>query len=158
MEMAIAMTLRDYLASAGVRYDLVPHRHTDSSVDSSRTAHVPAVRVAKAVLVEDEQGYVLAVIPASRRLQIAHLNRLLGRHMGLATEAELGTLFPDCAPGALPPVGGAYGLEVVYDDALADCPDVYFEAGDHENLAHTSGADFLRLMGAAHHGAISRMS
>jgi Ala-tRNA(Pro) deacylase len=152
------MTLQKYLEGAGVHYDLVGHRHTDSSVDSSRTAHVPSGRVAKAVLLEDERGYLLAVIPASRRLQIGHLNRLLGRHMGLATERELTTIFPDCELGAVPPIGGAYGLDVVYDDSFAQCPDVYFDAGDHENLAHTSGAEFLRLMGSVPHGEISRMA
>jgi Ala-tRNA(Pro) deacylase len=156
--MAIAITLRQYLEGAGVRYDLVGHRHADSSMNSSRAAHVPSGRVAKAVMLEDENGYLLAIIPASRRLQIGHLNRLLGRHMGLATEGELTALFPDCEPGAVPPIGGAYGLEVVFDEALSRCPDVYFEAGDHEHLAHTSGTDFLRLMGAAPHGEISRMA
>lgn len=156
--MAIAMTLQKYLEGAGIGYDLVGHRHADSSKNTSQAAHVPSGRVAKAVLVEDERGYLLAVIPASRRLQIGHLNQLLGRHMGLATEAELTTLFPDCELGALPPIGGAYGLEVAYDDSLASCPDVYFEAGDHENLAHTSGAEFLRLMGSVPHGEISRMA
>ena len=58
--------------------------------------------------------------------------------------------------GAVPPIGDAYGLEVIFDDCLNECGDVYFEAGDHMDLVRVGAIDFRDLMGNARHGVISQ--
>ena len=80
-------------------------------------------------------------------MNLGELHRQLNRNLGLATESELGGLFSDCEVGALPAMGPAYGLETVVDDELAEQPDIYFEAGDHEQLIHVSAEAFHTLMG-----------
>ncbi|MDZ7804568.1 YbaK/EbsC family protein [Thiohalophilus sp.] len=152
--MAIALTLQTYLAHKGIAYDLLPHRHTDTSVNSANSAHIPPDRLAKSVILEDENGYVMAVIPANRHVRIGRLNQVLNRRMGLATEAELSPLFNDCDPGALPPLGDAYGIATVVDESLEECPEVYLEAGDHEDLIHLKGTAFRRLMRGSQHARI----
>jgi Ala-tRNA(Pro) deacylase len=74
----------------------------------------------------------------------------------LATEAETQPLFGDCAEGAIPPLGPAYGLEVIIDDSLNGQPEIFFESGDHQALIHMAGADFQRLLPNAMHGRFSR--
>jgi len=152
--MSIALTLQKYLAQKGIAYDLLPHRHTDTSLNSATSAHIPADKLAKPVILEDENGYVMAVIPANRHVKIGKLNQVLHRHMGLATEPELQQLFTDCDPGAIPPVGEAYGIDTVIDDSFNECPDVYFEAGDHEDLIHLKGTSFRKLMKHTQHARI----
>ena len=152
--MAISRTLQTYLAHKGIAYDILPHRHTDTSVNSANSAHIPLDRLAKSVILEDEDGYVMAVIPANRHVRIGRLNRVLNRRMGLATEAELSPLFNDCDPGAVPPLGDAYGITTVVDESLDECPDVYLEAGDHEDLIHLKGTAFRRLMRGSQHARI----
>ncbi len=44
------------------------------------------------------------------------------------------------------------------DDSLLNAPDVYFEAGDHEDLVHLSGVEFLSLLAGARHGRFSRQA
>jgi Ala-tRNA(Pro) deacylase len=44
----------------------------------------------------------------------------------------------------------------VYDDALAGAPEVWFEAGDHEDVVHLRGRDFLRLLEGSLHGRFSQ--
>lgn len=39
--------------------------------------------------------------------------------------------------------------------ALASLANIYFEAGDHERLVHTTGDDFQRLLGGVRHGYYS---
>ena len=80
----------------------------------------------------------------------------MNRNLGLATESELAKLFSDCEIGALPALGPAYGIETVVDDAIAEQPDIYFEAGDHEQLVHVSAESFNALLGdTARHGHFS---
>ena len=154
--MGIATTVRDYLDEAGVNYELVHHAYTPTTRRAAEAARVPADHVAKPVMLEDESGYLMAVGPASRRVELQSLERQLGRRLVLATENELLDLFSDCSKGAVPAVGQAYGVEVVWDDCLAACPDVYFEAGDHTDLVHMSGKEFTFLMGRKPHGRISQ--
>jgi Ala-tRNA(Pro) deacylase len=155
--MSISRTLQDYMAQEQIAYDLVPHTHTGSSMETAAAAHVPGDRLAKGVVVEDEKGYVLAVVPSTHHVQLGVLGReLQRRELRLASEPELKNLFGDCDIGAVPPVGWVYGLQTIVEQDLAAQPDVYFEAGDHEHLIHVSQAEFSRLMGEAARGHFSR--
>ena len=153
--MATALTLKQYLAQHGVEYDVIRHPPTTTSLWTAEESHVPADRLAKAVVLKDRDDYLLAVLPASHHLEIRELEARLNRHVELASEQETEDLFTDCALGAIPPVGAAYGLETIVDDDIATQPDVYFEAGDHKTLVHVPGPAFERLMKGAYHGRFS---
>ena len=143
--MTIAASVEDFLTREGVQYDTIVHAHTRDSAHSAQAAHVPGDRVAKCVMLEDDNGYLMAVIPATHRLDLRALHLELNRELGLATEREEVELFKDCEPGALPPLGPAYGIDMVLEQSLLDEPDLYFESGDHTALIHVSGPDFLKL-------------
>ena len=154
--MAIAMTISDYLADHDVSYDVLTHPHTMSSSQSAQASHVPGARLAKSVVVEDEDGYLMVVLPADRRVDFGELKRQMHRNLGLATERELGSLFRDCELGALPAIGPAYGIETLVDDAIAEQSEIYFEAGDHEQLIRVTNEGFHTLMGEGiRHGHFS---
>ena len=153
--MAIANRLRQYMKEQGVKFEVIRHPHTGSSMQSAELAHIPGDKLAKAVLLEDEQGYLMAVVPATHRLELGALHRELRRQLGLATEREIRELFWDCEAGAIPPTGAAYGIETIIDESLSEKPDVYFEGGDHEELVHVSGDQFRNLMAGVGHAHIS---
>jgi len=154
--MAIARRLQWYLDAKGVRYDVLPHPHSSSSLETARQVHVSADQLAKPVLLEDERGYVMAIVPASHRLDLPRLNQQLHRELELAREREISDLFHDCDRGAMPALGSPYRVPTVYDDALSSAPEVYFEAGDHEDVVHLQGGDFLRLLEGSLHGRFSQ--
>lgn len=153
--MAIAATLKQYLSDQGVDYDAVAHPHTGGSLETAEVAHVSGEDIAKAIVLKDEDGYLVAVLPATYRLQLGALREILGRRLEMADEKELAGLFTDCEPGAVPPVAGAYGLKAIWDENLARLKDVYFEGGDHSNLIRVSGEAFTKLMGDADRGIFS---
>lgn len=153
--MAIASTLRNYLHEHDVQYELVNHSHSQTALESAHAASVPGRQVAKAVVLKDNDGFVVGVVPSNRRLDLEQVNRKLGRQLELADEKELTELYEDCEPGAVPALGDAYGLDVIWDDHLSSIAEVYIEAGDHENLIHLKGADFAALMADKAHGGIS---
>ena len=153
--MSIATSVERRLNQMGVKYDVIWHHHTSSSTYTAQAAHVPGEQLAKCVMLEDDRGYVMAVLPAARKVDLGALHRRLGRELGLATEREFARLFADCEPGAIPPLGDAYGIDTIVDGSLVGKQDIYFESGDHCALVHVSGADFLRLMGDAPRDTIS---
>ena len=150
--MAIAITLQQYLEDHDIRYDVLVHQRTVTARQTARTCEIPKDCLAKAVLMRDGQGYVVAVLPASCRLDKAQLWRLLHRPVELAGEEDAERLFRDCDRGAVPALGQAYGIETVVDERLEQAPEVWLEAGDHERLIHLAGERFRELMAGARHG------
>ncbi|HOP15081.1 MAG: YbaK/EbsC family protein [Gammaproteobacteria bacterium] len=147
--MGIAATLREYLESRGITYEVVEHPHTDSAMRAAEAAHVPGDQVAKPVLLGDEHSYLLAVIPATHRLELDRINQVLSRNLEMLPEDEIEAAFSDCERGAIPAVGEPYGIDVVIEPALLHQPEVYFESGDHEHLIHLHGEVFRDLMANA---------
>jgi Ala-tRNA(Pro) deacylase len=144
--MAIATTLQHYLDDQRVPYDLTTHDLTGSSARTAEASHVSAENVAKGVVIKHKDGFVLAILPATRQVELDALGTFLNGPVCLATEEEVGTLFPDCGQGAVPPLPGAYGLSALIDESLEGRNDIYFEGGDHTTLVHIAGSDFHRLM------------
>ena len=149
-------TITTYLGKLDVRYETLQHRHTLTTHQTISESGVPKRSMAKGVLFCHDDAYVLAVVPAGKRVDHAALSALLGqREVALASEDELAYLFPDCELGAVPAVGAAYGLSSVVDAALLDEEDVYLEAGDHQSLVRIAGQDFRRLMTGVSAGEIT---
>jgi Ala-tRNA(Pro) deacylase len=76
---------------------------------------------------------MLAVIPASQRLDLDKARELLGASgsLRLATEDEIGKDFDAFDVGAIPPFGGLHGIPQVVDRRLLEHDRVLCSAGDH---------------------------
>jgi Ala-tRNA(Pro) deacylase len=147
--MSISNTVKDYLAGNSVDYELIAHSHTQSSGDSASAAHVTGDHLAKAVIVKEDETYLMVVVPSDHHIHMGRLHHLLGQEVGLATEQELISLFPDCEGGAIPPLGTAYRLKTLVDASLLEQPEIYFESGDHRHLVKVTGEQFSRLLSDA---------
>jgi Ala-tRNA(Pro) deacylase len=151
--MTISPRLKSYLDRRGVEFDEVRHEEEMHVNRAARAAELDGDQVAKAVVVRSGEEYMLAVVPASRHVRLDDLEAWLGREVRLAAEPEIEPLFADCALGAIPPIGDAFGLETMVDDRLLATDDIYFEGGDHRTLVHVAAGDWRRLMKNAAHGA-----
>jgi len=149
--MGITITLAQYLMERGVPYDVIEHPYTETASQSATASAIPPDRIAKAVVLKGGDGFMLAVLPASRHIHFGELRKELGRDVDIAKEEQIETLFVDCESGAVPALGGAYGLTVIVDDSLGSQPEMYFEGGDHCSLVHISGPAFWELLGNARH-------
>jgi Ala-tRNA(Pro) deacylase len=143
--MAIAATVERFLAEQAIPCEIVPHRHTGDSLHTAEAAHVSGESVAKAVVLKDEQGYIVAVLPATYKLKIGELHAFTGRrHLELVPEEELGRLFGDCELGAVPALAAAYGVEAVWDESLALSSTLYFEGGITNRSSRSAARTFAK--------------
>jgi Ala-tRNA(Pro) deacylase len=152
--MSIAPTLARYLDQT-VAYDVVLHEPTLSAMRTAAACHIPGDCIAKAVVLRSDGGYLLAVLPASHRLNLPELRAQFGNQIDMASESEIDGLFQDCAHGAVPPVGECYGLDVVVDESIDCQPEIYFEGGDHMTLVHMTQSQFAQLNTNARHDRLS---
>lgn len=153
--MAHATTVEEFLERHHLAHELVSHARSGSSLESARAAHVPPERVAKGVLLNAGGRYVLAVTRADCHLDLDELGRLLRASVELAPREDVENVFDDCAQGAVPPLGPAYGIESVWDEQLMNQPDLYLELGDHRHLVHVRTRDYLALLDNERHGSFS---
>ncbi len=153
--MSIANTVKSYLSEHQIEFELLPHSKTGSSHDTAQSAHVADNHIAKAVIIKDEKGYAMVVIPGNNWVKLQALDDELDRTFELVDEPEIVSLFTDCEPGAVPPLGLAYGLETFLDQQLTTLANIYFEAGDHKNLVHVPADAFHELFKGVRHGYFS---
>ena len=106
------------LDKAGAAYDLLPHAHTESALAEAEALGLGPDDVAKTLVVKTAEGYLRAVLPASRRLDERKVRDVTGgskKDVHLAGEDDLRRDYPDFELGAVPPVGGARRDEVIVD-------------------------------------------
>ena len=152
--MSILKRLKDHLDREQVPYEVLPHQETYRATDLAQTLHVPGKALAKAVMLRVGDRFVMTVLPANWKVDLTRVKEILGTaHVRLATEEEFKGLFPDCEPGAMPPFGHLYGLDVYVDQSLTEDEEIVFHAGTHfeavklryrhfADLAHPKVAEF----------------
>ena len=154
--MTIAPMLQRHMESRGIPYDLMPHDREVVATRIAQAAHISGNSFAKGVLLKSDSGFLVAVIPANRRVDLAELSHRRQERLGLASEDEAREIFKDCDPGAVPACAEAYGIPMIIDRDLTDYDEIYMEAGDHRSLVHLARRDFARLTAKAELASISR--
>ena len=78
MSIAQEQALTDVLVEGGARFELLPHRHTETASAEARALGLELDEVAKTVVVRTPKGYARVVVPASGRVDLGKLRALLG--------------------------------------------------------------------------------
>jgi Ala-tRNA(Pro) deacylase len=144
--MAIPSSIKQYLASKGTAYTVVTHPTAFTAQEEAAVAHVPGREWAKVVVCLADEKPILAVLPAPSSVDFNRLKDLVrARAIRLATEDELGPLYPDCERGSMPPFGPLYGQRVFVDRALTRDPVIVFNAGTHVEAIRMTYEDFAKV-------------
>jgi Ala-tRNA(Pro) deacylase len=139
--------LREYLESNGVQYEVIEHSLAYTAQEIAASAHVPGKQMAKTVMIKIDGRIAMAVLPAPHRVNFERLKEYTSAdQVELANEREFKEMFPDCEPGAMPPFGNLYGMDVYAAESLADEMEIAFCAGSHTELIRLPFKDFERLV------------
>lgn len=139
--------MKDFLDREGVKYETIAHSPAYTARDTAQAAHVQGKDFAKTLIVKIDGRLAMAVLPAPEKLDLAQLKKAAGaKHVSLAFESEFERWFPGCEPGAMPPFGNLYGMEVFVAKSLAADEQIAFNAGSHAELVRTAYKDFERLV------------
>ena len=148
--MAILGKLQEFLDQNRVEYRHTIHPTAYTAREVAAAEHIPACEIAKTVLFLSENGYGMAVLCADSVVDLEQLRLSLGlSRLRLATEAELGELFPQCELGAMPPFGNLFNLPVYVDSRVSTQEEIAFNAGTHRDVIHLRFRDFERLANPA---------
>jgi Ala-tRNA(Pro) deacylase len=135
----------EFLERHGVPYEVVEHERTQTAAAEARAAGMPPADVAKTVVLRDQEGVRLAVIPASHRLDLHKVKRELGsKGLRLVTEQEMAEEFGDFEVGAVPPFGPLFHALELVDERLLDHDRILCGGGDHEHGVLVDPHDMVR--------------
>ncbi|MCI0745825.1 MAG: YbaK/EbsC family protein [Verrucomicrobia subdivision 3 bacterium] len=142
-----ARKLKEFLDSNHVKYVQLTHSPAYTAQEVAAMAHIPGKEMAKTVMVKIKGKLAMAVLPANRKVVLQDLRDITGdESVTLASEAEFQSAFPDCEPGAMPPFGPLYGMDVYVSPSLAADEEIAFNAGTHTEVIKMAYRDFERLV------------
>lgn len=145
--MSITKRLKEFLDDNGAPYTHCTHRLAYTAQEVASAQHVKGREMAKTVILRADGKFLMAVLPASHKVDMAALKSALPYpEVQLATEYEFAVLFPDCEIGAMAPFGNLYGLPVFVDTLLTMDHEIVFNAGTHVDTIRMSYKDFDRLV------------
>ena len=122
-------TVTEYLTQMGVPFVVLRHARVQTALgEASRWASLPRAWPRRSCSIGPV--HVLAVVPASRRLDM-HLVRaaLRAHHAHLATEEELGRHFPEFRARKLPALGSLVDAPIVIDPEFILHEELVFAGG-----------------------------
>lgn len=137
----------NYLDSEKVSYEVLQHPEAYTAPGLARALHVPGRAVAKVVILNVGERFVMAVLPSTWKVDLKRLREIFEPSpVRLATEEEFRVLFPDCDLGAMPPFGNLYGLAVYVDRSMAEDEEIIFPVGNHFQAVKLPYQVFARLV------------
>jgi Ala-tRNA(Pro) deacylase len=144
--MAVKPSVQEFLRTANVPYSVFPHVRAYTAQQEAAVTHTPGRDWAKAVVCFADGAPIQAVVPADRRVNLERLRQAArAQTIRLAAEEELEWLFPDCEPGAMPPLGAMYNQRVFVDELLTREAQIVFNGGTHQDAVCMAYEDYARL-------------
>ena len=142
-----ASKVKEYLDQNNVHYVTILHDPVYTAQEKAASAHVSGKELAKTVLVKIDGEMAMVVMAANERLDVRELKKELNvKKISLADEKDFVSFFPGCEPGAIPPFGNLYGMNVYISDALSRDDEIAFSAGSHIELIKLTMNDYSKMV------------
>ena len=142
------MNVKHFLEERHIPFETIKHSETFDAQHLAQALATPGREVAKTVLLraDHDYRYIVAVLPASYRIDLDELSRFLGgAELELATELEIAERCPDCEFGVLPPFGSHYGAQTIVDESLASDETISFEGSSHTEAMRMKYLDYYNF-------------
>jgi Ala-tRNA(Pro) deacylase len=131
MPPSVCERLVSLLKQHGIGFQVLRHEPVYTSEQAAQVRGTSLASGAKALVCKGEDGFVILVVPADRRLDSHAVRRAKGwRKLRFATPNEVLEL-TGLTPVAIPPFGSLFGLPTLCDMRLGENDVINFNAGDH---------------------------
>jgi Ala-tRNA(Pro) deacylase len=135
------------LEQRGVAFEEMHHREVFTAQEVAQSEHISGHRLAKVVVVIADGRPIELVIPASRRIIVERLKRILGvRELRLATEAEMDRIFNDVDTGAIPALRHWRDVEVIMDESMRVDGEIVLQGGTHRDTLRLAFSDWYDMV------------
>ncbi len=145
--MGIPKKLLSHLDKTKIGYKIVRHKTVYTAYDAARTLGAKLGEIAKTLLIKADKNYLLAVLPASHKLDFGKLKKLVkAKKIEIAKENLMKKIFK-IKPGALSPFGQIYKVPVYIDKGILKAKKIIAGAGTFEESVAMTAKNFLKATG-----------
>lgn len=142
--MAIPKKLLNYLDKAKIGYKIIRHKTVYTAYDTSQTLRAKIGEIAKTLVIKADKNYLLAVLPASHKLDLGKLKKIAkAKKVEIAKEGMMKKIFK-IKPGAITPFGQIYKVPVYVDKSLLRVKKIIAGAGTFEESVVMTVKNFLK--------------
>jgi prolyl-tRNA editing enzyme YbaK/EbsC (Cys-tRNA(Pro) deacylase) len=148
----VTQQIQKLLTGSGSWYETFEHEPVRTSEQAARTrpgytlqqgAKALIVRIKKS---KKDKAFVMLVLPAHLRIDNKKVKEYYqAKDFRFATEGEVHEITNGVQPGAVPPFGNLFDLEVLVDPKLLDNQKIVFNAGDRRFSIAMKSEDYLKL-------------
>ncbi len=139
------MCVGDYLTEQRIDFERLLHPVAFSAQKRAKYLHLSGDLVAKSVLLCGPKGYLLAVLPATHRVDTQAVAAYVGGPVRLAKVPEIADVFPDCEWGVVPPFGTQYGVPTLLEDSIAPDSHIVLETNSQFEAVRMRCRDYERV-------------
>jgi len=141
--MSVNQRLKSLLDTKHIPYKVEEHDVAYTAQEVAAATHVKGKEMLKSVILVADGKHILCAVPATRRIDLGALKKLVGaKSIRLAEEKEFASDFPDCELGAMPPLGNLYDVQLVAADPIKEDLEIVFNAGNHREIIRMKRADW----------------
>jgi Ala-tRNA(Pro) deacylase len=148
--MPIPKQIISYLDKRGAKYGIVTHRKVYTAYDAAQTLKKKLDEIVKNLLIKTDKGFVLVLLPASKRLDLKQLKKLMNaqgkgiKTVAIPDESAMVRLLK-VKPGAMSAFGRLHDLEVYMDKNLRKAKKVILSSGSVTDSLEMAMKEFEKL-------------
>ncbi|HLD87427.1 MAG TPA: YbaK/EbsC family protein [Candidatus Nanoarchaeia archaeon] len=127
-------------------FEVIEHKAVFTSKEASEARGTELKQGCKALILKTEEGYIQAVIPGDKEIDLKKLQRItLFKQLEMADAASVKRM-SHCDIGAVPPFGNLMGLKVYFDKLITQNEIVAFNAGSHTKSIKMRAKDLRQIV------------
>ena len=141
--------LQDYLDQHEIQYVTISHSPAYTAQRIAELTRIPGKELAKTVIVKIDDKFAMAVLPASRRVNLRHhagVHRCRRSHALQRGQISM-SCFLIAKLGAMPPFGNLYDMGVYVAEQLTEDDEIAFNSQVRTpNLSRCRMTDYANLV------------
>jgi len=143
--MPASKKLINYLQKNKVKYEIIPHRTVYTAYDLSQTLKVKPDIVGKTLLLKVDKNYGLAVLPASKNIDLKKFKKVFKVKEVKIVKENLIKKILKIKPGTQTPFGALYKLPVYLDKSLIRQKKIIVCGGSYNEAIKISVKSLIKL-------------
>lgn len=148
--MPIPKQIINYLDKRNAKYAIVTHKKVFTAYDAAQTLRRKLDDIVKNLLIKTDKGFILVLLPASKRLDMNKLKKLMnakGKGIKKVEIPKEGVMVRvlKVKPGALSAFGALHKLEVYMDKGLRKAKKAIFSSGSFNESLEMAMNEFEKL-------------
>lgn len=132
------------LNADNIKYRTMEHKAAYTSKEAAEARGTELRQGCKALICRTEKGFIQAIVPGDREIDLEKLRSLIGAKKAELANAEEVREVTGCNIGSVPPFGNLFGIEVYADAKVAENEIVAFNAGSHTTSIMMGSEDMIR--------------